>query len=247
MTEVEKRQQRKEAARNFHKEHGGIQAAKEQKLYNYNPIPERGPRGKTVHHRSLPVKHSTDLSRALTRLIDIPLHEDDWRDGIGTNLVEDSSIPHLVVDTGIFVRAISSKTFPECKQVFDLCIDGKIIPCVTESIVQEYLWIIRPGFIEEGVYFDIDSINRLNLFLARCLILPGYPTNPPDKIEEDHSDYKFLLAQALAFESTGRPCSIVSRDGHLLDLPNALEENIMKADYYLYLLKSGLLDSNTVY
>lgn len=243
-----KESDRKVAARAWNETH--VNSARKGPPRNDNPdeiIPEHGPRGKTVHPRSLPVNSSTDLSRALTKLIEMPLHEDDWRDGIGTNLAKVFSVPPLVVDTSVLVRAIGSKTFPECKRVVDLCIDGKIIPCVTEPIVQEYRWVIGRGYIEDGVRFDEKGNERFNLFLARCLILTGYPTNVPDQIEEDNSDYKFLVAQALAFEYTGRQCSIVSRDGHLLDLPNALEENIVRADYFLSLLNSGLLDSNPVY
>ncbi len=173
--------------------------------------------------------------------MDLSNNEFGWQMRIGTDRVEDYPVPLLVVDTGIIVRAIGTSPYPECKRVVDLCIDGKITPCITEPIIHEYELIINRKAVEEGVIFNQESHDLLAKFLARCLILTGYPINVPVQIEKDSSDYKFLIAQALAFEGTGRKCSIVSRDGHLLDLPHALEENIVRADYFLYLFTNGLL------
>jgi len=209
-------------------------------------IPHRGPRSKkTVHpdFKREEVRHSAILAHQLTNDIEKDLAFRDWRNSIGTIQAENSLAPYVVIDTSVMTRAIGTKQFKDCRRMIDLVMDGKIRPCVTRSLVKEYRGVIGRGQLSDDVRFDDQSYQLLDEFLAHSLALSGRPQILPATIEADPTDDILLIAQALAQEQKGKPCVIVSRDNHLLDLPNVLELDIMYPTKYLNQLAAGFPQS----
>lgn len=242
--------EKKETARKWQQEHAGSgQRPKTLIFYNDDPdkiIPHRGPRSKKTIHPDFKweeVKHSTVLACQLANDIEKNLAFSDWRNGIGTIPVKNSLTPFVVVDTSVMTRAIGTKQFKDCRRMIDLVMDGKIRPCVTRSLVKEYRGVIGRGQLPDDVRFDEQSYQLLDGFLARSLALSGRPQIRPATIEADPTDDILLVAQALVQEQKGKPCVIVSRDNHLLDLPNVLELDIMYPTKYLNQLAAGFPQS----
>lgn len=242
--------ERKEAARKFNEVHSNSQARKAnrskvlRRLTNndLDKIPQHGRRANTSHRQ--PIDHgllrSTRLSQILADQSNNALHSSDWLNGIGTHLVSDDSLAHVVIDTNVITSAIGTPQISSCREIFDECINGQIKPCVTHSLVSEYRYIIRLGFLENGIKIDQMSLQLLDEFLGRCLVLTDQPHQIPPQIKADPSDRMFLIAQALAEEKKGKNCFVVSLDHHLLDMAS-VHENIIHPANFVNLLARGLL------
>ncbi|GEM_PF-6245539 len=242
--------ERKETARQFLEEHANTgQRIKTRAFYDDDPdkiIPRRGPRGRKTGHpefRREGIKYSSILARLLASDIEKKLAFSDWRNDIGTIPAGNSLAPFVVVDTSVLTRAIGTKQFKDCRRMIDLVMDGKIRPCVTHSLVKEYRGVIGRGQLPDDVRFDDQSYQLLDEFLAHSLALSGRPQIFPATIEADPTDDILLIAQALVQEQKGKLCAIVSRDNHLLNLPNVSELNIMYPTKYLNQLAAGFPQS----
>jgi hypothetical protein len=205
------------------REWAGVNDVVEKRIFHHPP------RNKPVHIRSIHdnLKQSSALTRNL--VLDIKRMDffDNWTDGVGTKPVENPSAPLVIVDTSIITRAIGTNQLEDCRRIVDLATDGKIKPCVIYPLVKEYRVVIGRGKLPDNVRFDDKSLQSLSEFLARCLPLFGRPETFPPKVQDDSSDDILLIAQALAKEQRGRPCAVISRDKHVLDLPNARKSDIL--------------------
>lgn len=208
-------------------------------------IPHHPPRNKPSHIRSIRdnLKYSSALTRNLVSDIDKMYFFDNWREGVGTKPVKDPLAPLVVVDTSIITRAIGTKQLAECRKIVDLAVEGKIKPCVIYPLVKEYRVVIGRGQLPDDVRFDGESRQLLDEFLTRCLPLSGRPETFPPTIKEDSSDDILLIAQALVQEQSGKPCAIISRDKHVLDLPNARQSDILHPTIYLARLAAAFPQS----
>lgn len=233
---------RKAAARQWNENHKNLKAKKVRKSLGDNPdedIPKHGPRANTSHRLAIDARLS--YSRALAKTWAEAAHQDDWLVGIGTTISRDKSLIPIVVDTDVIVRAIGSIKQSDCQQIVNLCITGDIKPCVTKPMVIEYRRVVGRRVLKDGSHFDENSDRMLAELLARCLIFIGQPQRSPLPVSADWADRKFLVAQALVLESE-EPCYVVTRDGHLLNLPYAYETNIMHPAKFLELMIThGLL------
>lgn len=208
-------------------------------------IPHHPHRNKPSHIRPISdkLKYSSALSQILVSDISRMDFFDNWTNSVGTKPVEDSLAPLAVIDTSVITRAIGTNQLAECRRIVDLAVEGKIKPCVIYPLVKEYRVVIGRGQLPDGVRFDERSRQLLDEFLARCLPLSGRPETFPAKIEEDPSDGILLIAQAMAQEQKGKPCDIVSRDKHIIELAKARESNILPPVIFLARLAAALPQS----
>ena len=208
-------------------------------------IPHHPPRNKSSHIRPIRdnLKYSSALSQILVSDINRMDFFDNWEDGVGTKPVEDLLAPLAVVDTSIITRAIGTNQQNDCRRIIDLAIEGKIRSCVIYPLAKEYHVVINRGELPDNVRFDGKSRELLDNFLTRCLPLSGRLETLPPTIQEDSSDDILLIAQALAQEQSGKPCAIISRDKHVLDLPNARKSNILHPTIFLARLAAAFPQS----
>ncbi len=237
---------RKAAAREWNKAHKNLRAEKVRKSLGDNPdeaIPQHGPKAKTQHRIPLSKRllSASELSGGLIGRMATQSHRDNWNDGIGSHLIYSQTTLLAIIDTNVLARAGATKPQDNCRGVIDACIAGKVMPCVTEPIVYEYLEVFGRRVLEDGLRFDEGSSRLLNVFLTHCLALTGEPVALPFRVPRDRSDEKFVVAKAIAEENTGRPCYIVSRDGDLLSIGDTSETLIYHPTGFLELLATGLL------
>lgn len=242
--------ERKEIARKFQREHVG--SGKRSKAWAFydddqeTEITRHDHRGiKTIHLKPVQeeIKSSTTFARRLVDDAEKEFSFDNRINGVGTRPAENPSAPLVVVDTSVITRAIGTNQQEDCRKIVDLATDGKIIPCVTPPLVNEYLVVVGRGELSDNVRFDGKSRQLLEEFLTRCLPLSGRPATFPATIKEDPSDDILLIAQAIAQEQRGKPCAIVSRDKHILSLHNARKSDILHPVIFLARLAAAFPQS----
>jgi len=114
----------------------------------------------------------------------------------------------VVIDTNVFVSSFfNPKGNP--KKIIDLWKSEKLILCITQEILQEYIEVlIRLGLSDEP---ELEEL--LNLFKKKINIVFSNSTPKIEMIKDDPDDNKFLECATSA-----KAGYIISGDKHLLNL-----------------------------
>ena len=118
----------------------------------------------------------------------------------------------IVVDTSIFVSAIIG-TKGASRQVIRLCLNGDIVPLMSNSLFLEYEAVIsRREILERCILTELEIRNLINAFYSVCRWIQIYYLWRPNLIDENDN---FLIELAIA----GNCKTIVTKN--LADFRNA--------------------------
>ena len=115
---------------------------------------------------------------------------------------------NVVIDTNVFVSSILNPVGTPGK-VIDLWKEGRVILCLSQEILNEYLEVIA----RFGISNDPAVADLLKIFEGRCNQVYVARTVALSAIEDDPHDNKFIEC-AVAAEAH----AIISGDRHLLKL-----------------------------
>lgn len=128
----------------------------------------------------------------------------------------------IVIDTNVFV---SSFFGGKPRQVIDLWMQGKVLLCVSQAIIEEYVHVLH----RLGLKNEEERKEFLNLFAdKRRNVLYVHQPNPLSMVSRDPDDDKFLEC-AVALEAT----YLVSGDQDLLEIKSCFGVHILKPAEFL--------------
>ncbi len=128
--------------------------------------------------------------------------------------------PRAVIDTNVF---ISSAWGGKPKKVIDLWKQGKIILCLSEEILQEYLEVIARGHASQEICRELVSLFQSSPYIDFVI-----PSHRYSVIKEDPADNKFLDCAV-----AGKARWIVSGDFHLHGLRTFMGVRILSPSEFL--------------
>jgi len=135
----------------------------------------------------------------------------------------------VVIDTNVFVSSFfNSKGAP--KGVIDLWKTGKIILCVSEEILGEYMEVLA----RFGLYGEPELEKLLGLFKNKENSIFILSTPCFHVIEADPDDNKFIECAVAA-----KAYYIISGDKHLTRLEEFNDIKIISPADFLYLFRGG--------
>ena len=127
----------------------------------------------------------------------------------------------VVIDTNVFISSFFGGT---PRKIIDLWKDGKIILCLTQEIIEEYLEVLNRLGLKDKKEID----NLIKLFAEGYNSVFSSKTPNIHVVEDDPDDDKFLEC-AVALDSK----IIVSGDKHLKAIKKYIDIEIMSPKNFI--------------
>lgn len=216
--------ERKEAARQFLKDHvGSGQRTKTRAFYDDDPdeiIPNRGPRGPRGRKRLSALYKPVTPSIRTPSISSFPRHE--AAKIVVDDIASDSTGMPVILDTSVVVEGLFSlQTGSPSRRLMELALaDGEeIVPYVTSAIVYEYKRVLE--------MFGDDRLEHLYRLLFKSIVIPVLSDIEIPPVEADPFDTPFVQALVLAMrglKGNQQPLSrLVTKDHHLLNMVKATD------------------------